>query len=186
MALPSVAHLSADEYLSWESKQPDKHEYLNGEVFAMVGATRKHVTVAGNVFNLLSTHLEASPCRVYISDMKLRVEAANAFFYPDVFVTCNELDHQADAFMTSPILIVEVLSASTNGYDRGEKFAAYRKLPSLKEYILIDPERQQIECFRRNESGLWVLYEFEADKPIEFESVGLAVAFSDIFKRVEA
>lgn len=185
MTLPAVAHLTAEEYLAWENSQPDKHEYLAGEVFAMVGATRKHVTVAVNVLNLLSAHLDNSPYRVYMADMKVRVEAANAFFYPDVFVTCDERDHYAETFMTAPTLIVEVLSESTDGYDRGEKFAAYRKLPSLREYLLIEPERKRIECFRRGEEGSWILREFAPEEPVLLESIGFKASFEDVFKRVE-
>jgi Uma2 family endonuclease len=115
----------------------------------------------------------------------LRVETANAFYYPDVFVTCNATDHQADDFMSSAVLTVEVLSPSTAGYDRGDKFAAYRKLPGLREYVLIDADRKRIECFRRGEDALWVLHEPGPDQSLTLQSVDLRIAGEDVFRRVD-
>lgn len=188
MGLPATASMSPEDFLSWEATQQEKHEYYQGEVFevfAMVGATRKHVTVSVNLCNLLSAHLEGSPCRVYMADMKLRVDAANAYFYPDVFVTCDAADHRAEMFMASPTLVIEVLSPATEAHDRGAKFAAYRLLPSLKEYLLVDPELRRIESFLRNEQGSWVLREFSAQAPVRLESVGLETSFDEVFRRVD-
>ena len=185
MGLPASVHLTVDEYVGWEAQQPDKHEYVSGELYATVGVTRKHAAVAGNVFNLVASHLGDGPCRVYMSDMKLRVDAANAFYYPDVFVTCNANDHQADDFMSSAVLIVEVLSPSTAGYDRGEKFAAYRKLSGLREYVLIDPDRKRIECFRRGEDDLRVLHEPGPDQSLALVSIDFRIAGEDVFRRVD-
>ncbi|MBI3374250.1 MAG: Uma2 family endonuclease [Betaproteobacteria bacterium] len=185
MGLPASVHLNVDEYLGWEAQQRDKHEYVSGEVYAMVGVTRCNVAVAINVVNILSGHLRDSLCRVYAFDMKLRIEAANAFYYPDVFVTCNANDHQAGDFMSSTVLVVEVLSPSTAGDDRGEKFAAYRKLPGPREYVLIDPDRKRIECFRRSEDDLWVLHEPGPDQSLTLHSVDLRIAGEDVFRRVD-
>ena len=185
MGLTATAGLSVAEYLSWEAQQPDKHEFVSGEVFAMVGVTRRHAAVAINLVNVLSNHLRDGPCRIYMSDMKLQVETANAFYYPDVFVTCDPDDHRADNFMSSAVLIVEILSPSTAAYDRGEKFAAYRKLASLKEYLLIDPELKRAECFRRDESGLWVLHEPSVDGSLALQSIDLRIASEDVFRRVD-
>jgi Uma2 family endonuclease len=184
MGLPAVTRLSPDEYLAQERAAPDKHEYLDGIAVAMVGVTRKHATVAGNVFNLVSAHLHDGPCRAYMADMKLHVETANAFFYPDLFVTCDPRDHEAEDFMRSAVLIVEVLSPSTAGFDRGEKFEAYRRIPALREYLLIDPERQRAECFRRTAGTLWTLHEVAPGGPIVLESLGLSVAHEEVFRRV--
>ncbi len=115
----------------------------------MAGASDAHVTVAGNVYMALRNHLRGSPCSVFISDMKLRVEEDNAFFYPDVFVTCADSDRGQSHSKSAPVLVVEVLSPTTSAYDRGAKFAAYRKLPTLREYALIDPERLSLDLFRR-------------------------------------
>ena len=175
----------APAFLAWEAEQPEKHEYLDGEVFAMAGASETHVTLAGNLFMALRNHLRGGPCSVFISDMKLQVEADNAFFYPDVFVTCAESDRAHSHYKAAPSLVVEVLSPTTSAYDRGAKFAAYRKLPSLREYALVDTERLSVDVFRRNDSGHWVLYPYEAGHTVEFASVGLSVSVEQVYEDVK-
>ena len=179
-----VAEYSADEYLAWESTRTDKNEFLRGEVLPKSGATRKHVTAVADVAIILSNHLRGSACRVYISDMKLRIEAADAFFYPDVLVTCDAQDHEADTFMLSAVLIVEVLSPSTEAYDRGEKFAAYRKVPTLREYLLIDPESRRVEVYRASTQGQWVLTEVELSGTLSLASVDIEVPVQQLFENV--
>lgn len=172
-------------YLDWEAQQAEKHEYLDGEVFAMAGASDAHVTVAGNLFMALRTHLRGGPCSVFISDMKLHVQADNAFFYPDVFVTCAESDRAQSLAKSAPTLVAEVLSPATSAYDRGAKFAAYRKLPSLREYVLIDPERLSVDLFRRDDAqDRWVLHPFEAQDTVEFASVGLTLPMASVYEDV--
>jgi Uma2 family endonuclease len=176
--------MTADDFLKWEAEQPERHEFIEGEIFAMVGVTRQHATVAGNVFARLKQHLKATPCRVYMADMKVKLQTVNTFFYPDVFVTCSEKDHQAELFMSEPRLIVEVLSESTEAYDRGDKFEKYRQFASLQEYVLINPIKRKVDSFRLDKTGHWVLYEFIGDAPIEFSSVDLlldsAVLYEDV------
>lgn len=185
MTVPAAQpHFDASSYLAWEAEQPEKHEYLDGEVFAMAGASESHVTLAGNLFMALRNHLRGGPCSVFISDMKLQVEADNAYFYPDVFVTCAESDRAHSHYKTAPSLVVEVLSPTTSAYDRGAKFAAYRKLPSLREYALVDTERLSIDLFRRDEGGHWVLYPSEAGDAVEFACVGLSVPMGLIYEDV--
>jgi Uma2 family endonuclease len=128
--------------------QAEKHEFVDGEVFAMVGARRVHVAVSGNCFALLKAHLRGGPCRAFMADMKLAVRAANAVFYPDVLVTCHPADLSAEVTMEKPKIFIEVLSERTAAYGRGEKFARYRMLESLQEYVLIDPDQRSIEVFR--------------------------------------
>ena len=172
------------EFLAWETLQELKHEFINGEVFAMGGARREHVVVSLNVAALLKQHLRGSPCQAYIADMKLRVEQANAFYYPDVMVSCDSNDQKADQFLSNPSLIVEVLSDSTEAYDRGGKFAAYRQLASLKEYVLIDVEARRVESFRRAEHDDWLLHVTDKQDMCEFSSLELSVAMADIFEDV--
>ena len=174
----------APAFLAWEAEQLEKHEYLDGEVFAMADASESHVTLALNLAMALRNHLRGGPCSVFISDMKLQVEADNAFFYPDVFVTCAESDRAHSHYKAAPSLVVEVLSHTTSAYDRGAKFAAYRKLPSLREYALVDTERLSIDVFRPNDSGHWVLYPYEAGDTVEFASVGLSVAVEQVYEDV--
>ncbi|MGH8610643.1 MAG: Uma2 family endonuclease [Gammaproteobacteria bacterium] len=177
--------LTPEAYLEWEKTQPEKHEYLNGNVYAMVEARDAHVTVAGNAFALLREHLRGGPCRAFISDMKLRVEQGNAFFYPDVFVTCDPRDLVEEYFKRYPVLVIEVLSDTTAAFDRGRKFALYRRLESLREYVLIDPDSFTVDCFRRDDSGHWVLFAYEGEAVAEFDSVDFKVALALLFENVE-
>jgi len=174
----------AEDYLAWEAAQAEKHEYIAGEVFAMAGASDAHVTIAGNLFSALRTQLRGKPCRVYIADMKLHVEAADAFFYPDVFVTCSAADARLADHKREPVLIVEVLSPSTAAYDRGLKFAYYRTLPGLQEYVLIDAERMAVDVFRRDAEGHWVLYPYGPDASVDLAGVGLSMPVAAIYEDV--
>jgi Uma2 family endonuclease len=176
----------ADAFLDWEAQQAEKHEYLGGEVFAMVGARREHVVVAGNLFAALKQRLRGGPCQAYVSDLKLRVEAADAFFYPDVMVSCDAGDQAAVLFLTRPVLIVEVLSDSTAAFDRGDKFAAYRTLESLQEYVLVDIPARRVEVFRRQEDGDWLFHEYlPGCGDCEFRAVAASVPFDDVFENVD-
>ncbi|MGC1395566.1 MAG: Uma2 family endonuclease [Coleofasciculaceae cyanobacterium] len=164
IASPQQPYLTPEEYLNIEEQNPIKHEYIDGQIYAMAGASDAHVTIAGNLFALLRSHLRGSGCRVYISDMKARIETLNRFYYPDVMVTCDSRDQETPTYKRFPTLIIEVLSDSTEAFDRGDKFADYQELSSLREYVLINSKRQRIECFRRNDEGLWVLQSYTAEQ----------------------
>ena len=177
---------SPEDYLAWEATQDTKHEYLDGEVFAMVGVKESHAVVALNLATTLRSHLRGSPCQAYISDMKLHVAEENAYSYPDVFVTCDERDRTpaAEYFKSHPVVVIEVLSESTAAYDRGRKFASYRKLPTLTEYALIDPDALSVEIFRRDPTNHWVLYPYGPGERVEFSSVGLSLPIEEIYEGV--
>jgi len=176
--------LSAIDYLAWEAAQPERHEYIDGEVFAMAGAEDRHVTVAGNLYIALRQHLSGSPCRTYMSDMRLHVAAANSYFYPDVLVTCSALDQASAMVKTEPRLIVEVLSPTTAAYDRGLKFSHYRTLTSLEEYVLVDLDTRATDCYRKGANGLWVLHPFSGGEAVELASVALTVTAAQLFAEV--
>lgn len=182
-ALPRPT-LSADEFLAWEAGQPLRHEFVAGEVFAMAGGEDRNDTVAGNLYIALREQLRGSPCRVYGSDVKLGVEAADAFFYPDVMVTCSAADAGDALVKREPVLLVEVLSPATAAYDRGDKFAAYRKLASLREYLLVDTESRRCDLFRRRDDGLWVLHPFEPGQALTLASVTLEIAAAQLWAEV--
>jgi Uma2 family endonuclease len=165
--------MSASEFLAWEASQAFKHEFLGGEVFAMAGAADRHVAVAMNVAFSLRQHLRGTPCRTFISDMKLRVEAADAYFYPDVLVTCSAADAASPLVKHEALLVVEVLSPGTAAYDLGAKFAAYRQLPSLREYLVVDTEARRCDLYRRGDDGLWVLHPSLDGQAVTFASVAL-------------
>jgi Uma2 family endonuclease len=162
--------LTVDDYLAGEAISPIKHEYVAGEVFAMAGASEQHATIALNLASLLRAHVRGRPCRIYMADMKLRVERADAFFYPDCFVTCDPADADQVIAKRNATLVIEVLSDSTEAYDRGAKFAAYRKLPALEEYVLIDSRERSVEVFRRHPEG-WILHPLCEDEPLRLDAL---------------
>ena len=175
---------TATDYLVWESGQLERHEFLDGEVFAMAGAEDRHVTVSMNLAFALRQHLSGSPCRTFMSDMRLQVAAANSYFYPDVLVTCSALDLASPMVKTEPKLIAEVLSPSTAAYDRGLKFSHYRSLASLKEYVLIDLDTRSTDCFRKGDDGLWVLHPFARGEVVSLTSVALELSAAQLFAEV--
>ena len=177
--------LTADAYLQGEADAVIRHEYVRGEVYAMAGAGDGHVRISGNVFALLKAHVRGSGCSVYMADMKVRVKEDEAFFYPDVMVTCDSADLQRNYTKYSPSLIVEVLSVSTEGYDRGEKFALYREINSMQEYVLIDPRSYRVDVFRRNTSNRWELFAFTSvDSQLELASLNFQTSMSAIYEDV--
>lgn len=184
MSLPQPhTPFTAADYLEWETAQDVRSEFIDGEVFAMAGGTLAHNAATGATFATLRQHFKGSPCRAFVSDVKVQVEASNSFFYPDVVVTCQttELtDDQAQA-LNHPTLIAEVLSPSTAAFDRGNKFAHYRLLDSLQEYVLIDTETPRVEVFRRNAANRWELYPSTGlDASVELASVGWQGTVADL------
>ncbi|MCF4970775.1 Uma2 family endonuclease [Nostoc sp. CMAA1605] len=177
--------VTPEEYLQLEEQSQEKHEYINGYIYAMAGASDPHVTIALNLAVLLRNHVRGSGCRVYMSDMKARIESLNRFYYPDVMVTCDQRDQETPNYKKFPCLIVEVLSDSTEAFDRGDKFADYQALESLQEYVLINTKRQRVECFRRNEQGLWILQSYTSAQElfslnsVKFEGT-MAALYEDV------
>jgi Uma2 family endonuclease len=175
MSLPAqVVDLTVEEYLAGEKVSDIRHEYIAGQVFAMAGASEAHNLIAGNVHSRLRAHLRGTQCRAFISDMKVRIEAADTFYYPDVAVTCDPEDKEA-YFKTRPCLIVEVLSPHTAVTDRREKRLAYRKLKSLREYVLISQDEMLIEVYRRNAQGRWEIEKLGPHDELRFESLPVGV-----------
>lgn len=179
MAVPAQK-LSLTDFLAWENGQDTRHEFWRGEVFAMVGARRVHGLVGGNLFAALKLRLKGSPCRAFVEGMKLQV-ADDAIFYPDVFVTCDAQDLKTDMIFRRPTLVAEVLSDSTQAFDRGLKFAAYRRLDSLQEYLLIDPDLRRVEVFRRNERGNFELVDQTGAPELVLDSLALRVPMAELF-----
>jgi Uma2 family endonuclease len=174
-----------DDFLAWEDTQPERHEYLHGETFAMVGARRVHNLVAGNLYVALRQHLRGTPCAAFMETMKLRV-ADDALFYPDVFVTCDRQDLRTEREFSAPTLIAEVLSPSTEGYDRGQKFTQYRRLASLREYLLISPETREVLLFRRESAqGLFTLHDFSEAQTLECASIGHSMPVAELFEGLD-
>ncbi len=180
-----VEKLTLRGFIDWENAQSDRHEYFQGNVYAMTGARRAHGEVVGNLFAALKQHLRGRPCRAYVEGMKLQV-ADDAVFYPDIFVTCDAADLRTDMVFRAPTLVVEVLSPSTAAFDQGLKFSSYRRLSSLKEYVLIDPDTRNVAVFRRNAEGLFVLHDQTGSATLILASVECAVEMADVFEGVVA
>lgn len=167
--------LTAAEYLEWEATQDTRSEFIDGRVYAMAGGTLAHNAATLATGATLRQHLKGGPCRAYVSDVRVQVQASNSFFYPDVVVGCQPVDLSDPQSMAlaEPRVIVEVLSPSTAAFDRGGKFAHYRLLDSLQEYVLIDPDTAQVDVFRRNAANRWELFpSMGASATVELASVG--------------
>ena len=179
---------TAADYLAWEIEQPDRHDFVDGEVYAMSGGEDRNATVAGNVYIALRAHLRGSKCSVYVTDVRLHVLARDNYFYPDVMVTCSDADRASRLSKSEPVLIVEVLSKSTEAYDRGEKFANYRAIDALDEYVMIDINSRRVDLYRKGADGLWVLHPTEMRQPdacIDLHSVKLKIDAATLFADLE-
>ena len=156
-SLPNY-YLSAEEYLTIERKAEYKSEYVDGVMYAMAGSSERHNLIAGNIITELNIQLRTTPCKVYPSDLKVRVPDSRKFFYPDVSVVCGETkfaDDERDVIL-NPVLIVEVLSESTAAFDRGKKFQSYQQIESLQEYLLVAQDEYVLEHYLRQETGHWL------------------------------
>lgn len=183
MGLPQTK-LSVAEYMEWENRQPERHELYRGEIFAMVGVRRVHGLVVGNVFAALRQQLKGTPYRVFSESLKVQV-AEDTIFYPDLFVTCDGDDLRTEYIFRNPSLVVEVLSESTQSYDRGRKFALYRRLHSLREYLLVSPDSRLVELYRRGADGHFTLYDCSETARFPLASVGVELSLEDIFEGLE-
>lgn len=164
IANPQFRYMTPQEYLEWEEQQPIKYEYINGEAFAMTGGTIPHNDIAVNLTTALKNHLRGKGCKVSLADAKVMISENGPFHYPDVVVTCDERDRRAIKFIQYPCLIVEVLSPGTEGFDRGKKFTHYRRINTLKEYVLINAQEISIDCYRLNEQNKWELTHYQIDE----------------------
>jgi Uma2 family endonuclease len=185
IAQKPIFYLSPEDYLAGERISPIKHEYRQGHVYAMTGAKNPHQIIASNLIRLLGNHLLDSPCLVLPPDVKVRLEAANCYYYPDVVVTCDSRDTEStEDFILYPLLIIEILSKSTQGFDRGEKFVDYQTSPALTEYVLIHQDQLQIEIFRLSETKEWIDQVYQTGEEIHLQSVDLTCAISEVYRKV--
>lgn len=175
------------EYLERERKAETKSEFIDGEIVAMSGGSRRHATICGNVHAKLHQKLEGGPCQVFNSDMRVRIAPTGAYVYPDVSGVCADAQFSPgiEDTLLNPVLIVEVLSPSTEAYDEDVKSAYYRRLPSLQDYVLIAQSRVHVQHFTRYETGQWLFKEYLAlDDTLPLVSVGVTLAVADIYARV--
>ncbi len=188
MSLQPKTHLTPEEYLAIERKAECKSEYFNGEMFAMAGASERHVLIVTNVVAELRGQLRRRPCTVYSTDLRVRVSPTGLYTYPDVVVVCGQAqfaDDQKDTLL-NPTLIVEVLSESTKDYDRGGKFEHYRSLASLNEYVLIAQDKHHVEHFVRQSDNRWLLSETNRlEDTIHLSSIDCNLALAEVYDKVE-
>ena len=178
-------YISPEEYLEGERVSPVKHEYRRGHVYAMTGAKKPHIVISVNLTSLLNNHFRNSPCLVLTSDIKVRLQEADCYYYPDLAVTCDEREiNSTEDFILYPSLIVEVLSQSTATFDRGDKFADYQTASSLQEYVLVTQSEIKIECFRLNAEGNWVSQIYRQGDELELTSINFRCPIEQVYQKV--
>jgi len=186
-AVPETKLLSIEEYLTLEEEAEVKHEYYQGEIFAMAGGTIAHNQIVRNTLTSIDQFLKDSNCEVFPSDIKVHVEAVNLFTYPDISIVCGEIErlNNRNDVITNPVVIIEVLSENTQNYDRGNKFRLYRSLPSLKEYILVSSLEVLVERCTKQATGFWNLRE-AADPEDAFliETIGFSCPIKELYRNV--
>ena len=171
------------DYLALEDKGECRHEFVAGEVHAMAGGSQRHNRITGNAYIQLSLSLKGRSCQVFMSDVKLHIARDQAYYYPDVMVACAQTARAANeaAVLDDPVLVLEVLSPSTENIDRREKLAAYRRLPSVQEYVLISQDRHYVEIYRREGDIGWMYVAFEPGDVVDFASVGVQMPMADLY-----
>lgn len=184
VAQPNRLLMSVEDYLTLDRHSTDaRYEYIDGYVYMMAGGSADHSTIKLNMASLLKSRLRGSPCRVYDSDMKVRLSKTR-YVYPDVSVSCDPRDRGKIESLQSPCLIVEVLSPSTEAYNRGKKFASYRAYPTIEEYVLVNAEQPSVEVYRREQDTFWKLYPFEFGDQVELASLGISIPVAHIYEDV--
>jgi Uma2 family endonuclease len=188
MSSQRTTFISPEEYLAQERLAEHKSEYFQGEVFAMSGASPRHVWIASNLNGNLWQYLKGKPCRVSAGDLRLRVTPAGLYTYPDLMVVCGEPQYAEDQMDTllNPVLIVEVLSESTRDYDRGRKFQHYRKLPSLIEYLMIEQDEPHVEHWTRQRENHWDFVEFDGlTQSLHLTSIGCTLPLTEVYDKID-
>jgi Uma2 family endonuclease len=180
----NLPRFTPEEYFAWEEQQLEKHEYIGGEVYAMTGGTVNHSEIAVNFVSLLRSHLRGSGCKTLNSDCRLNIVGTDDYTYPDISVTCDDRDKNTTKYITYPCLLVEVLSPSTEAYDRGGKFRMYRQNPVLQDYVLVSVEKIEVDLYRKTESGSWEIINYQAGDTIELRSVNLTFPIEQIYQDI--
>lgn len=187
MAVPATIATSPQEYLALERASKEKHEYFQGRVIALAGASLGHNRLVSNILREIGSHLKDKGCEILPSDIRISIPSRESYMYPDAVIVCGKPEMEDDRFDTlkNPVVIFEILSPSTEDHDRGKKFFFYRQIPSFKEYILVDSTSPFIEVSRRGEDGAW---KFETVEDIQAQlfisSVGISIPLAEIYRNV--
>jgi Uma2 family endonuclease len=182
VAKDNTPHLTPEEYFAWEEQQLEKHEYINGEVYAMGGGSVNHSRIAVRLTTLIDTHLDGRNCITGNSDLRINIVGTNNYIYPDVSLTCDERDKTTTQYITYPCLIVEVLSASTEAYDRGGKFRMYQNNPALIDYLLVSSNSMEIDLYHKNEAGDWLIINYKPGEIIKLKSINLSFPIEQVYR----
>lgn len=186
IAVPSHSpKLTPTEYFAWEEQQLCRHEYINGEVYAVSGGIRNHSRIALKFGALLDNHLSNRSCEVFNSDCRVKIVETNDYIYPDVSVSCDHRDKTTTQYITYPCLIVEVLSDSTEAYDRGNKFFRYRQNPQLQDYVLVSSQEIAIDLYRKTSDGRWEIINCRAGDIVELQSVDLRFPIEQPYRGID-
>jgi Uma2 family endonuclease len=182
MSQVAPAHSYA-EYLGIEASSELKHEWIAGRIYAMSGGSPEHSALAANIIRILGNQLDGKPCRVYTSDLRVRVTATGLATHPDVTVVCGGLEYDAEDPMaaTNPVVVVEVLSPSTGSYDREEKFAHFRRVPTLRAYVLVSQQERRVEVFTRNDDQTWTLREVREGQA-KVDAISCELSISEVYR----
>jgi Uma2 family endonuclease len=185
IAIPEKFPMTLEQFFEWEVQQDCKYEYIDGEVYAMTGGTVPQSAIIVNLAAALSPHVRGRCCQVLSSDAKVAISDNGPSLYPDLQVTCDSRDRGAIDALRYPCLIVEVLSPSTESYDRGAKFAHYRRLESLREYVLISSDRINVEIFRLNERNKWELTPYSPGETVQLTSIEFECVIELLYEDIE-
>ncbi len=174
--------LTPEEYFVWEEQQLEKHEYIDGEIYAMGGGSKNHSLIAVRLSSLFFNHLDGNTCETGNSDLRLKIPGSHKYTYPDISVTCDERDKNTVNFVTYPCLIVEVLSKSTEAYDRGGKFRLYSQNPVLQDYLLVSSTSIEMDLYHKNKTGEWLIKNYREGDIIELESINLSFPIEQVYR----
>ncbi|MDI9634947.1 Uma2 family endonuclease [Geitlerinema splendidum] len=175
-------NLTPEEYFAWEEQQLEKHELIDGEVYAMSGGSKNHSLISVRLITLFANHLEGSSCETANSDLRVNIAETNNYTYPDISVTCDERDRATTQYITYPCLIVEVLSKTTEAYDRGGKFRMYQNNPVLKDYLLVSSTAIEIDLYHKNDAGQWMIVNYGEGDTIELKSINLGFSIEQVYR----
>ncbi|MFN7499476.1 MAG: Uma2 family endonuclease [Dolichospermum sp.] len=181
-AKDNAPHLTPEEYFTWEEKQLEKHELIDGQVYAMTGGSVNHSRIAIRFATMVDTHLDASSCIIGNSDLRVNIVGTNNYTYPDISVTCDDRDKTTTQYITYPCLIIEVLSKTTEAYDRGGKFRMYQNNPVLKDYLLVSSTAMEIDLYHKNDAGQWMIINYGEGDTIELKSISLSFPIQQIYR----
>jgi Uma2 family endonuclease len=180
----SARYFTPEEYFAWEEQQLERHELIDGRVYAMSGGSRNHSEIAGNFLAIIKPHLRGRGCKTYNSDCRVNILNTSNYIYPDLSVTCDSKDTFSTQYITYPCLVVEVLSNSTEAYDRGKKFEKYRRNPNLIDYVLVSSEEMAIDIYHKKDTGEWLLLSYRSGDLVELKSIDLSLPIEQFYEEI--